>query len=199
RGPAAVPRRPAADQRSPRCGRLAHHPSDPVVRRFVDAGFVLPGKTPTSEFGPLPVTESQARGISRNPGDPGRTPGGSSSGAGAAVAAGMAPIAHAEDGGGPIRIPASCTGLAGLKPTRGLVTNLTVSPQAPPPPAAPPPGARPPGRGPTPRPPRPSPPAPTRPRGGPPPPRRGPSPPRRPWTRPPGCGSVCSPAPRPAG
>src|SRR5262249_34221004 len=81
------------------------------------------------EFGTLPVTESQARGISRNPGDPGRTPGGSSSGAGAAVAAGMAPIAHAEDGGGPIRIPPSCTGPAGLKPTPGPVTHLTVSPR----------------------------------------------------------------------
>src|SRR5215467_10295590 len=101
--------------------------SDPVVQRFVDAGFVLLGKTTTSEFGTVPFTESQALGISRNPWDPDRTPGGSSSGAGAAVAAGMAPIAHAEDGGGSIRIPASCTGLVGLKPTRGLVTNVTVS------------------------------------------------------------------------
>lgn len=100
--------------------------SDPVVRRFVDAGFVLLGKTTTSEFGSLPFTESEALGISRNPWDPDRTPGGSSSGAGAAVAAGMAPIAHAEDGGGSIRIPASCTGLVGLKPTRGLVTNAVV-------------------------------------------------------------------------
>ncbi|MER7753791.1 amidase [Kitasatospora sp. NPDC097643] len=101
--------------------------SDPVVRRFVDAGFVLLGKTTTSEFGTVPFTESEALGISRNPWDPDRTPGGSSSGAGVAVAAGMAPIAHAEDGGGSIRIPASCTGLVGLKPTRGLVTNTTVS------------------------------------------------------------------------
>ena len=101
--------------------------SDPVVQRFVDAGFVLLGKTTTSEFGTVPFTESKALGISRNPWDPDRTPGGSSSGAGAAVAAGMAPIAHAEDGGGSIRIPASCTGLVGLKPTRGLVTNMTVS------------------------------------------------------------------------
>jgi amidase len=99
--------------------------SDPVVQRFADAGFVLLGKT-TSEFGTVPYTESEALGISRNPWDPGRTPGGSSSGAGAAVAAGMAPIAHAEDGGGSIRIPASCTGLVGLKPTRGRVTNATV-------------------------------------------------------------------------
>src|SRR5262249_39263445 len=98
----------------------------PVVKRFVDAGFVLLGKTTTSEFGTVPFTESEALGISRNPWDPDRSPGGSSSGAGAAVAAGMAPIAHAEDGGGSIRIPASCNGLVGLKPTRGLVTNATV-------------------------------------------------------------------------
>jgi amidase len=100
--------------------------SDPVVQRFVEAGFVLMGKTTTSEFGTVPFTESEALGISRNPWDPDRTPGGSSSGAGAAVAAGMAPIAHAADGGGSIRIPASCNGLVGLKPTRGLVTNTTV-------------------------------------------------------------------------
>jgi amidase len=97
--------------------------SDPVVQRFVDAGFVLLGKTTTPEFGTVPFTESDALGISRNPWDPDRTPGGSSSGAGAAVAAGMAPIAHGSDGGGSIRIPASCNGLVGLKPTRGLVTN----------------------------------------------------------------------------
>lgn len=99
--------------------------SDPVVRRFVDAGFVPLGKTTTSEFGAVPFTESEALGISRNPWDPARTPGGSSSGSGAAVAAGMAPIAHGADGGASIRVPASCNGLVGLKPTRGLVTNLT--------------------------------------------------------------------------
>ncbi|MFG2147230.1 amidase [Streptomyces sp. NPDC048696] len=107
-------------------GREPAEASDPVVRRFVDAGFVLLGKTTTSEFGSLPFTESDALGISRNPWNPECTPGGSSSGAGAAVAAGMAPIAHAEDGGGSIRIPASCNGLVGLKPTRGLVTNAVV-------------------------------------------------------------------------
>jgi len=100
--------------------------SDPVVERYVGAGFVLLGKTTTSEFGTVPFTESEALGIARNPWDPDRTPGGSSSGAGVAVAAGMAPIAHGGDGGGSIRIPASCTGLVGLKPTRGLVTNVTV-------------------------------------------------------------------------
>jgi amidase len=100
--------------------------SDPVVRRFVEAGFVLLGKTTTSEFGTVPFTESPALGISRNPWDPDRSPGGSSSGAGVAVAAGMAPIAHGGDGGGSIRIPASCTGLVGLKPTRGRVTSWAV-------------------------------------------------------------------------
>lgn len=100
--------------------------SDPIVRRFVDAGFVLLGKTTTSEFGTVSFTESEALGISRNPWDPDRTPGGSSSGAGVAVASGMAPLAHAADGGGSIRVPASCTGLVGLKPTRGRVTNATV-------------------------------------------------------------------------
>ena len=100
--------------------------SDPVVQRFVDAGFVLLGKTTTSEFGTVSFTESEALGITRNPWDPDRTPGGSSSGAGASVAAGMAPIAHGADGGGSIRVPASCTGLVGLKPTRGLVTNAAV-------------------------------------------------------------------------
>ncbi|WP_406087043.1 amidase [Kitasatospora purpeofusca] len=97
--------------------------SEPLVRRFLDAGFVLLGKTTTSEFGSLPFTENETLGITRNPWDRERTPGGSSSGAGVAVAAGMAPLAHAEDGGGSIRIPASCTGLVGLKPTRGRVTN----------------------------------------------------------------------------
>ncbi|MFE2062693.1 amidase [Streptomyces sp. NPDC059467] len=104
-------------------GKAPATDSDPVVRRFVDAGFVPLGKTTTSEFGAVPFTENEFLGISRNPWDPDRTPGGSSSGAGVAVAAGMAPLAHAEDGGGSIRIPASCTGLVGLKPTRGLVAS----------------------------------------------------------------------------
>jgi amidase len=97
--------------------------SDQVVKRFVEAGFVLLGKTTTSEFGAISFTESDALGITRNPWNPDRTPGGSSGGAGVAVAAGMAPIAHAADGGGSIRVPASCNGLVGLKPTRGRVTN----------------------------------------------------------------------------
>lgn len=100
--------------------------ADPVVQRFLDAGFLLLGKTTTSEFGTVPFTESEALGISRSPWNPDHTPGGSSSGAGAAVAAGMAPIAHGGDGGGSIRIPASCNGLVGLKPTRGLITSSTI-------------------------------------------------------------------------
>ena len=100
--------------------------SDPVVERFVDAGFVLVGKTTTSEFGAISFTESEALGVTRNPWDPDRTPGGSSGGAGVAVAAGMAPLAHAADGGGSIRVPASATGLVGLKPTRGRVTSAKV-------------------------------------------------------------------------
>jgi amidase len=103
--------------------------SDPVVRRFVAAGFVPLGKTTTSEFGAISFTESAAFGATRNPWDTDRSPGGSSGGSAVAVAAGMAPIAHAADGGGSIRVPASCTGLVGLKPTRGRVTSGTVEGQ----------------------------------------------------------------------
>ncbi|MEY2422227.1 MAG: amidase [Acidimicrobiaceae bacterium] len=97
--------------------------SDPIVDRFVDAGFVLLGMTNSPEFGTISFTESDAHGITRNPWNPEHTPGGSSGGAGAAVASGMAPIAHASDGGGSIRIPASCNGLVGLKASRGRVPN----------------------------------------------------------------------------
>ncbi len=95
-----------------------------VVRRLRDAGFVLLGKTATPEFGTISFTESERFGPTRNPWDTSRTPGGSSGGAGAAVAAGLAPVAHASDGGGSIRIPASCNGLVGLKPARNRVTGV---------------------------------------------------------------------------
>ena len=93
-----------------------------VVRRLKEAGFILLGKTNTPELGSTAVTESELNGVCRNPWDPGRTPGGSSGGAAAAVAAGLAPAAHGSDGGGSIRIPASCCGLFGIKPARGRVS-----------------------------------------------------------------------------
>jgi len=93
-----------------------------VVRRIRDAGFVVIGKTNTPEFGTIAMTESELNGVCRNPWDAARTPGGSSGGAAAAVAAGLAPVAHATDGGGSIRIPSSCCGLFGIKPSRGRVS-----------------------------------------------------------------------------
>src|SRR5581483_8723109 len=93
-----------------------------TVRRIKDAGFVVLGKSNTPEFGITCVTESDLNGVCRNPWRTDVTPGGSSGGAAAAVAAGVLPLAHASDGGGSIRIPASCCGLFGLKPSRGRVS-----------------------------------------------------------------------------
>ena len=92
-----------------------------LVRRHERAGLVVFGKTTTPEFGLTTTTESLATGLTRNPWDPERIAGGSSGGAAAAVAAGVIPAAHATDGGGSIRIPASACGLFGLKPSRGRV------------------------------------------------------------------------------
>lgn len=94
-----------------------------LVARFRDAGLINVGRTNSPELGSLPVTEPIAHGPTRNPWNTDHTPGGSSGGAAAAVAAGMVPMAHASDGGGSIRIPASCSGLVGLKPTQGRITN----------------------------------------------------------------------------
>src|SRR5690348_3876197 len=98
--------------------------SELVVDAMQRAGFVLCGRTNTPAFGVITAAENDRHGISRNPWDTDRTPGGSSGGAAAAVAGGMFPIAHANDGGGSIRIPASYCGLVGLKPSRGRVPRL---------------------------------------------------------------------------
>jgi amidase len=101
---------------------VAAHPNpytSTLVARFEAAGLIPLGKTNVPEFGIVPLTESKLYGPARNPWNLDHSTGGSSGGSAAAVAAGIVPLAHANDGGGSIRIPASCCGLVGLKPTRG--------------------------------------------------------------------------------
>jgi amidase len=101
--------------------RRAEHDAE-VVRRLRGAGAVIVGKTTTSEFGQWPTGDSVAFGVTRNPWDPSRTPGGSSAGAAVAVAAGLVGGALGSDGAGSVRIPAAWTGLVGLKPQRGRIS-----------------------------------------------------------------------------
>jgi amidase len=106
-------------------GTAAHGPpatqDAELVRRLRAAGCVILGKTTLPELAIMGTTEGPAFGVTRNPWNPERTPGGSSGGSGAAVAAGLAAAGHATDGAGSIRIPAACCGLFGLKPQRGRV------------------------------------------------------------------------------
>jgi aspartyl-tRNA(Asn)/glutamyl-tRNA(Gln) amidotransferase subunit A len=100
----------------------------PVTARLREHGAVILGKTTTPEFGWKGVTDSPLTGITRNPWNPDKTPGGSSGGAAAAVASGMGPLAVGTDGGGSIRIPCSFTGLFGIKPSFGRVPAWPLSP-----------------------------------------------------------------------
>ena len=94
------------------------------VARLKHAGAILLGKTTTPEFGHKPLTDSPIFGVTRNPWDLSRTCGGSSGGAAAAIASGLGPLALGSDGGGSIRIPASCCGIVGLKATLGVVPHV---------------------------------------------------------------------------
>lgn len=98
--------------------RLARR-NDPIAQQLFDMGMICAGKSSLPEYGFVPSTEFPSAAPTRNPWNPDRTAGGSSGGAAVLVASGVVPIAHAADGGGSIRIPASCCGLVGLKPSRG--------------------------------------------------------------------------------
>jgi amidase len=111
RGTRGLPRKPAEE-------------SSPFAKQFLSLGLVNLGKTTMSEFGFTGTTEALVYGPTHNPWKLGFSPGGSSGGSAALVAAGVVPIAHANDGGGSTRIPASCCGLVGLKPSRGRVVEM---------------------------------------------------------------------------
>ncbi len=98
--------------------------SEFIVESFKRAGFILTGRTNTPEFGPITAAENDRYGLSRNPWNLDLTPGGSSGGAAAAAAAGIFAVTHGNDGGGSIRIPASCCGLVGMKVSRGRIPTL---------------------------------------------------------------------------
>src|SRR5699024_11641498 len=110
-------------------GTRANHPpkskASLVVARLRAAGAIIIGTPHMPEFGAYPLTSSQGYGVTRKPIDLSRTPGGSSGGSAAAVAAGMVPIALGGAGGGSVRIPAAMCGLVGLKPGRGVLPTAT--------------------------------------------------------------------------
>ncbi len=120
-----VPMRGSMTRLGTRAFKYFLSPIDAPTSKLLKAGgFVVLGKLATSEFGALPVTEPDIHPPTRNPHDPAHTPGGSSGGSGAAVAAGLLPIAQGSDGGGSIRIPSAFCHLYGFKPSRGLLGNL---------------------------------------------------------------------------